>query len=135
MSVGLFIITHNEIGRQLLDTAIAMLDACPLHALTLEVHADSDLDTLMRQAREAAQQLDDGHGLLVLTDVYGSTPSNIANSLQENREARVISGVNLPMLVRILNYPHLGLDELTDKAISGGTDGILLCNQMQSRQA
>ena len=135
MSVGLLIITHNEIGRQLLDTATAMLDACPLQAQTLEVYTDSNPDTLMQKARQSAQELDDGQGLLVLTDVYGSTPSNIANSLSENRDTRVISGINLPMLVRILNYPHLGLDELTEKAISGGGDGILLCNQIESRSA
>lgn len=135
MNVGLLIITHNEIGKQLLSTATAMLDACPLQAQTLEVYTDSNFDSLMQKARQSAQELDDGHGLLVLTDVYGSTPSNIANSLSENRDTRVISGINLPMLVRILNYPHLGLDDLTEKAISGGSDGILLCNQIESRPA
>jgi len=60
--------------------------------------------------------------------MYGSTPSNIATRLcDHNDKVVVIAGINLPMLVRLLNYPNLNLDQLADKALSGGQDGILLC--------
>jgi len=71
--------------------------------------------------------VNDGSGVLVLTDMYGSTPSNIANSFKQQTDIQVIAGVNLPMFIRILNYPDLSLSEMTEKALSGGHDGIILC--------
>ena len=71
-------------------------------------------------------QLDEGDGVLVLTDAYGSTPSNIACRLGARRQVAVVTGLNLPMLLRVLNYPALPLDELKEKAVSGGRDGVLL---------
>ena len=63
----------------------------------------------------------------MLTDLYGSTPSNIAASLASRGKVRIVSGLNLPMLVRVLNYPGDDLPSLADKAMSGGNRGILLC--------
>ncbi len=67
-------------------------------------------------------------GFLILTDLFGSTPSNIASRLQQFQESdkiRIVAGLNLPMLIRVMNYPHLALDELTQKAVSGGKDGVI----------
>ncbi|CAK0770012.1 hypothetical protein CCP3SC15_4060003 [Gammaproteobacteria bacterium] len=73
-----------------------------------------------------AGSLDQGDGVLVLTDMYGSTPSNIACRL-DSEKVRIVAGVNLPMLIRVLNYSYLSLEDLTNKAISGGRDGIIHC--------
>lgn len=124
MSVGLLIITHNTIGSALLETATKMLGVCPLHAETLEITEAMERDLLLGQARAMAAALDSGDGVLVLTDLYGSTPANIARALAGER-VRVLAGVNLPMLVRVLNYASLPLAELVDKGLSGGRDGIL----------
>ena len=62
----------------------------------------------------------------VLTDMYGSTPSNIACRLT-GTHTKVVAGINLPMLIRVLNYPRLTLTELAEKALSGGRDGIMYC--------
>jgi len=59
--------------------------------------------------------------------MYGSTPSNIACHLNEPGITQIVSGINLPMLVRILNYPRLELDDIVNKALSGGKDGVLTC--------
>lgn len=126
MSVGLLIITHNDIGACLLATATRMLGQCPLPAKTLAVHEESQRDSLIRQARRMAAELDGGDGVLVLTDLFGSTPANIATALQAD-DVRVLTGVNLPMLVRLLNYAALSLPEIADKALSGGRDGVVLC--------
>jgi PTS system ascorbate-specific IIA component len=61
--------------------------------------------------------------------MYGSTPSNIANRLMKRPEVSVISGISLPMLIRVMNYPKLSLPELINKALTGGHDGILLCGE------
>lgn len=129
MSVGLLLITHNRIGDELLDTARKMLGICPLLTNTLAVTAEDDLDGLRERARAAVRELDQGDGVLVLTDMFGSTPSNIAADLREISTVNVVAGINLPMLVRVLNYPSLSLEQLTNKATSGGYDGILRCRQ------
>ncbi len=127
MSTGLLIITHNKIGEALLVTATHMLESCPLESRTLEVDNNSKPEKVNKQAREFVAQLDKGDGVLVLTDMYGSTPSNIAAKLLQGGKVNVVAGINLPMLVRVLNYANLGLDELTLKAVSGGNDGIVRC--------
>ena len=129
MSCGLLIITHNQIGDALLETATNMLGFCPLLAHTLAVTPECNPDQLREQAQFYARELNQGDGVLVLTDMFGSTPSNIATALGKEGEVSVVSGINLPMLVRVMNYPHLSLDRLTSKALSGGRDGILDCQE------
>lgn len=124
MSIGILLITHPGIGDALLATASAMLDACPLQTRCLEVPAEVDLERLIRQARQAIDTIDDGSGVLILTDAFGSTPSNIAGRLADRHRTNVISGVNLPMLIRIFNYASDNLDSLTRKAAEGGLRGI-----------
>ena len=127
MSIGLLIITHDKIGEALLVTATNMLGTRPLECRTLEIGNNSNPDELNKQAREFVEQLDQGNGVLVLTDMYGSTPSNIAARLLHKDKVNVVAGINLPMLVRVLNYAVLNLDDLTSKAVSGGNDGIVRC--------
>lgn len=122
--VGLLLITHNDIGNALLNTATHMLGMCPLMVSALPVLPDCDPEAMVRRSRELVRQLDHGDGVLVLSDMYGSTPSNIAARLAADGEVMVVCGVNLPMLVRVMNYPRLSLPDLADKAESGGRDGI-----------
>lgn len=126
MTVGLLLITHYNLGTSLLETVTKMLNSCPLLTETLSVTHDSDPKLLEAQARQMLQSLNQGQGVLVLTDLYGSTPANIASRLQDGRTA-VVSGINLPMLVRVLNYSQLDLSDLTEKALSGGRDGVITC--------
>ena len=134
MSVGLLLITHKNIATSLLETARLMLNACPLSTQALEVPLDHDPEDIFSQAEKSIQQLDSGNGVLVLTDIYGSTPSNIGKKISKTYKCKLVSGLNLPMLIRILNYPQLNLDEMTLKALSGGHDGILLCDCTENKQ-
>jgi mannose PTS system EIIA component len=127
MTVGVLIITHNSIGPSLLATANDMLGACPLQLKMLSITRASRPESLQKQAQELIKNLDTGHGVLILTDMYGSTPSNIACYAAEGKHVRVITGLNLPMLIRVLNYSRLSLTELAQKALSGGREGICLC--------
>jgi PTS system mannose-specific IIA component len=126
MSVGLLLITHNYIGDELLKTAIATLNSCPMSARILRVASHHDPDVLLAQAHILVKQVNSGAGVLVLTDIYGSTPSNIATRLLDNEPVIVVTGVNLPMLIRVLNYAKLSLPELAGKAVSGGSEGIVM---------
>lgn len=125
MSVSILIITHDGIGASLLGTATFMLNDCPLHTRLLTASRDCDPEELQADAMEEVRILDEGDGVLVLTDLFGSTPSNIAGIISENNNVRAVSGLNLSMLIRVLNYPDLSLEQLAEKAISGGHDGIV----------
>jgi len=125
MAVSLLIITHNNIGQALVDTAYAMLSMSPLAISVLSINKNTNPDDARKQAEELIK---DNTRTLVLTDMYGSTPSNIACHLQDKSNTRIVSGLNLPMLIRVLNYPRLDLDELVEKALSGGKDGVFTCN-------
>jgi PTS system ascorbate-specific IIA component len=129
MSVGLLLITHNRIGVELLETATRMLGCCPLAALAIAVQEQDDPDQLRQRILDSAEHLDDGGGVLVLTDLYGATPTNITDALRGRSRVRVLCGVNLPMLVRVLNYNQLELAPLAEKALSGGRDGVLGCEE------
>lgn len=126
MSVGLLIVSHGKLGDYLLETAARMLGVCPLETVTLPMSFDCDTDGMLERAAQQIATLDSGQGVLILTDMYGSTPSNIVGRLQGRHTVRIVSGVNLPMLIRVLNYPRLSLDELATKALSGGRDGVVL---------
>ena len=128
MSVGLLLITHQDIASHLLETTRKMLNTCPLATRTLEVPLDYPVEKVLHQGREYIKTLDTGHGVLILTDIYGATPSNIAKKLSEEHKTKLVAGLNLPMLIKVLNYPQLNLDEMALKAVSGAHDGILLCD-------
>lgn len=133
MSIGLLIITHQDIGASLLRTAVRILGtSCPLAVDTLAVTEEIERDRLKQDALGMAERLDSGDGVLVLTDLFGSTPANIAGSLRSRPAVRVLAGLNLPMLVRILNYPNLPLAEIATKAECGGREGVLLCSDFSS---
>ena len=124
MSIGLLLITHPGIGPALLATARAILSGCPLRARCIEVPPDADTEQLLARAQGEIDSMDDGSGVLVLTDAYGATPSNIACALPERERIKVVSGVNLPMLIRIFNYAQEDLESITAKATEGGRRGI-----------
>lgn len=126
MSVAVLIVTHNAIGRELLQTATSTLGGCPLSVRLVDVHAGEDPDHLEVQTARLVDELDEGEGVLVLTDAYGATPCNVANRLLARERVVVVSGINLPMLLRVLNYPRLDLPALAEKAASGGSDGIVV---------
>jgi len=130
MTVSVLLITHDNIGATLLRTSAATLGFCPLQYNSLSVPPNCEPERLALLAKQQAAELNQGDGVLVLTDMYGSTPSNIACSLLELPYIRVVSGINLPMLIRVFNYPKLSLEKLVEKAISGGREGIMDCHTL-----
>lgn len=133
MRVGVLLVTHGKLGQNLLDTMRQMLGGeLSLRHDALEVHLVQNHEGLILQGQKLADRLESGAGVLVLTDAFGSTPSNIANKLSTGRNVRVVSGVNLPMLIRIFNYPKLSLPELAQCAVEGGQRGIISCPKSEN---
>lgn len=127
MSVAVLLVTHGKLSQTLLDTVTEVLGSLPLRTQVLEVRRVNDTQPLIAQGEQLIQDLDEGQGVLVLTDAFGSTPSNIANHIASCVNSRVVAGLNLPMLFKIFNYPQLPLNELAKAAVEGGQRGILAC--------
>lgn len=125
MTVSVLLITHENMGKSLLDITTRVLGVCPLQTDILSVPFDSDPDEILAHAKDKVETLNNGDGVLILTDMFGATPSNIAHRLSEPDQVMVVTGLNMPMMMRVMNYPNLDLNELVEVAIDGGKDGVL----------
>ena len=126
MSVGLLLITHEGIGTALVAVATRLLRQLPMKTEAFEVPFDADPDALLPQASAALRRVDGGQGVLVLTDLYGATPSNLAARLARiGTPVRRVSALSLPMLLRVMNYAELELDELPNVAAAGARNGVI----------
>ena len=126
MSVGILLITHEGIGSALLAVATRMLRQLPLRTEAFEVPFDADPDALLPQASAALRRVDGGQGVLVLVDLYGASPSNLAAKLSRiGTPVRRVSALSLPMLLRVMNYAELDLEELPNVAAAGARNGAI----------
>lgn len=125
MTVSVLLITHENIGTALVDAVDKTFGGLPLPTTCVDVDYKTDPEALVPRLKRLAKNIEAKEGLLVLTDLYGSTPCNIAKSLQSIPRVRVVSGLNLPMLFRVMNYQDQDIDTLAQKAVSGGQDGII----------
>jgi PTS system ascorbate-specific IIA component len=127
MPVGVLLVTHEGTGRALLAVAERLLRRLPLAAEAFEVGFGDDPDAVLPAASTALRRVDGGDGVLVLTDVYGATPANVAARLARlGTPVRRVSGLSLPMLLRVMNYAELPLDELPAVAAAGARNGVVL---------
>ena len=128
MSVGVLLITHPGVGSSMLHIATRIIGSPTLPVKCLEVPPDAPTEAVCERARSMLKVLNRGTGVLVLTDIFGATPHNIAKQVAcSGKRTTVLSGLNLPMLVRVFYYPNDSLDTLASKAAEGGTRGIMAC--------
>jgi mannose PTS system EIIA component len=127
MACGILLVTHPGIGASLLAVATALLRQLPLKTEAFEVPLDADLGALLPQASAALRRVDGGDGVLVLTDLYGASPSNLAGQLARlGTPVRRVSALSLPMLLRVMNYAEQGLDQLPATAAAGTRNGAIV---------
>ena len=125
MTVSVLLMTHENIGEIILQTTRRVLGVCPLQTRSLCVPFDTDPDQMLQEAQQLVCTMNTGGGVLILTDMFGATPSNIAHKLSDPDKVMVVTGLNLPMMIRVMNYPNLDLKALVEVAVSGGKDGVL----------
>jgi PTS system mannose-specific IIA component len=123
--VGILIIAHGTLGESLIHCASHVLNKRPPRLRQLGVTAQDDPLLMLPQARALVKELDDGSGVLILSDMYGGSPSNIAAKLLIPGRVEGVAGVNLPMLIRALTYRDKPLATLMMKAVSGGCECVL----------
>ena len=123
--IGIFLITHTSYGESLIQCACHVLNHRPVQIAQLGVSAQDDPLDALPLAREMLGLVDKGRGVLILTDVFGATPANIAMKLLEPGRIEAVAGVNLPMLLRALTYRDRDMETLVTRAVAGGRDGVL----------
>jgi len=123
--VGILLITHNGLGESLIDCVRHVMGSVPAHVKALSVLAQDDPVLKEEEARALIAELDEGQGVLLLSDVYGATPCNIARRLCEPGRIEGVAGVNLPMLLRVACYCNKPLDEQVQRALDGGKECIV----------
>ena len=129
MAVGILLVTHGHSGEALIAAARSTLGGnLPLETGNLSVEPDCDPDTIAMDVERIYTGLN-SETILILTDLYGSTPCNVSTAFYQKGLVHVVSGVNLAMLIKIMNYHSLDLSQLTQKALDGGRDGVMECRK------
>jgi PTS system ascorbate-specific IIA component len=123
--IGILIIAHGTLGDSLIHCASHVFGGQQARLLQFGVAVHDDPVALLPQVRKLVGELDDGSGVLILTDIYGATPSNLACRLVEPGRVDCVAGVNLPMLVRAITYRNDPLAAVAEKALSGGREGVV----------
>ncbi len=123
--IGILLVSHGAFGESLIHCASHVLGKRPLYVRQLGVTVHDDPEEILPTAEDLIRFLDQGQGVLVMTDIYGATPSNIASRLLKPGRVEGVAGVNLPMLIRALTYRDEPLEAVGAKALSGGSEGVM----------
>ena len=121
--VGILLLTHAPLGQAFIAAATHVFRSPPAQVEALDVIADQDPEEVRRLACNAIARVNDGAGVLVITDMMGGTPSNCTLPLCVPGEVEVIAGISLPMLLRAISYRHNTLDVTVEMALAGGQSG------------
>lgn len=126
--VGILVVAHNALGESLVDCVKHVLGEVPRNLKVLTVQAGDDPQLKLVEGQALIKQLDTG-GVLILADIFGATPSNIARQLCHAEHVMGVAGVNLPMLLRVVCSPGKTLPELAKIAVEGGRECIVYMDQ------
>lgn len=125
---AILLIAHAPLANALRQCALHVFPDCSDGVVAIDVQPNLSPEETLGAARIALDQLSrlpQVKGVLVLTDIFGATPSNVAQKLVDGVNSRLITGVNLPMLLRAVTYRHEPLDALVSRAVTGGTQGVM----------
>jgi PTS system ascorbate-specific IIA component len=122
--IGILIVAHAPLASALRDCALHVFPECAAGVQALDIAPNASPEESLVLAKAAMARLDTAE-VLLLSDVFGATPSNVAEKLNDGIDTRLLAGVNLPMLLRSVCYRHESLDALAARAQAGGTQGIM----------
>lgn len=123
--IGFLIIAHENLGDSFIQCATHVMGEKLKCILSLSISVRDDPDIIVSKAQGLLNQLDCGEGILILSDICGATPCNIASRLINPGKVECLTGINLPMLIRALTYRNEPLAIVVEKASNGGKEGVL----------
>ncbi len=123
--IGILLITHGSLGESLIQCACHVMNRRPPQILQMGVSGQDDPLDALPLARQLLGLVDSGDGVLILTDILGATPANIAAKLLEPGRIEGVAGANLPMLLRTITYRERSMDILVKKAVAGACEGVV----------
>jgi mannose PTS system EIIA component len=123
--IGILLITHGSLGESLIQCACHVLNRRPPQLLQLGVSGQDDPLDAMPLARRLLSLVDSGDGVVILSDILGATPANIAAKLLEPGRIEGVAGANLPMLLRTITYRERNMETLVKKAVAGACEGVV----------
>jgi PTS system ascorbate-specific IIA component len=133
--IGILIVAHGALGESLIQCATHVMGSRPVLLEQFGIDMHDDPATLLPVMQKVVRDLDEGDGVLILSDIYGATPCNIVSKLVKQNSVEGIAGVNLPMLVRALTYRNGDLTKLAEKALSGGQEGVINFTEAACKEA
>lgn len=133
--IGILIVAHGALGESLIQCATHVMGSRPVLLEQFGIDMHDDPATLLPVMQKVVRALDEGDGVLILSDIYGATPCNIVSKLVKQNSVEGIAGVNLPMLVRALTYRNGDLTKLAEKALSGGQEGVINFTEAACKEA
>ncbi|MBK6655823.1 PTS fructose transporter subunit IIA [Zoogloea sp.] len=123
--IGIFLITHGTLGESLIQCACHVMNRRPPQIMQLGISGQDDPLDALPLARQLVTLVDSGDGVLILTDILGATPANVAAKLLEPGRVEGVAGANLPMLLRAITYRERSMDMLVKKAVAGACEGVV----------
>ena len=123
--IGILIVAHGSLGESMIHCVTHVLGKSPPQLQYFSVGIDDDPTDMLPFAQLAVEKLNTGDGVIVLSDMYGASPCNLVTKLLAPAHVEGVAGVNLPMLVRVLNYRDKPINVCVEKALSGGRDGVV----------
>jgi len=132
--IGILIVTHGELANELLRTAQEIVGKLP-RVEAVSIHAAEQIEKARKKIEAVLQRVNDGSGVLILTDLFGGTPSNLVLSYLEAGKVEVVTGVNLPMLMKLPSFrEERDLRALADKLARYGQRNILVASEFLAKQ-
>jgi PTS system mannose-specific IIA component len=133
--IGILIVAHGNLGDSLIQCATHVLGQRPALLEQFGIQTQDDPCAMLPQMQAMVERLDEGDGVLILSDIYGATPCNIVSKVVKSGKVIGVAGVNLPMLVRALTYRNGDLNALAEKALSGGQEGVINFTEAACKEA
>ena len=131
--IGVLVVTHGRLAMELVN-ATKMIAGDMEHIQAVSIGWNDDVNDAHERMRSAVKQLDQGQGVLVLTDMFGGTPSNIALTFLEKDRVEVVTGVNLPMLIKLASVQaEEGLRQVAQKIRTQGQKSIYVASEVLAR--
>ncbi len=128
---GILIVTHAELGATLIDTLEFILGKSHDNLLSISINIKEDPDDLRKKIKQGIEKVRSDKGVIILTDMFGGTPSNLSYSFLEEGQVEVISGVNLPILMKaVTSRDKMDMDKLTAALVEHGKRSISLASDI-----